>query len=45
MERLDRGVGQRIRKFLQERVAPMQDPRSIGQRCTVRASVNFGNTE
>ncbi len=31
MERLDRGVGQRIRKFLQERVAPMQDPRSIGQ--------------
>ena len=31
MQQLDRSVGQRIRKFLQDRVAPMEDPRSIGQ--------------
>ena len=31
LQQLDRSVGRRIRKFLQERVAPMEDPRSIGQ--------------
>lgn len=31
LQRLDRSVGRRIRKFLHERVAPMEDPRSIGQ--------------
>jgi mRNA interferase RelE/StbE len=31
LQKLDRSVGRRIRKFLQERVAPMEDPRSIGQ--------------
>jgi mRNA interferase RelE/StbE len=31
MQQLDRSVGQRIRKFLQDRVAPTEDPRSIGQ--------------
>ena len=31
LQRLDRSVGRRIRKFLQEHVAPMEDPRSIGQ--------------
>ena len=31
LQRLDRSVGRRIRKFLQKRVAPMEDPRSIGQ--------------
>ncbi len=31
LQQLDRSVGRRIRKFLQERVAPMEDPRAIGQ--------------
>jgi mRNA interferase RelE/StbE len=31
LERLDKKAGRRIRKFLQERLAPMDNPRSIGE--------------
>ena len=31
LAQLDKSVERRIRKFLQERLAPLDDPRSIGQ--------------
>ena len=31
LDRLDRPVAQRILRFLYERVAPLEDPRSIGE--------------
>jgi mRNA interferase RelE/StbE len=31
LEQLDRAAARRIRKFLHERIAPMENPRSIGQ--------------
>jgi len=32
LARLDKPVAQRIRTFLQQRVAPMENPRNIGQK-------------
>ncbi|MGC2111146.1 MAG: type II toxin-antitoxin system RelE/ParE family toxin [Candidatus Korobacteraceae bacterium] len=31
LERLDKSVAQRIRKFLHERVAPLDNPRTLGK--------------
>ena len=32
LAKLDKAVGQRIRKFLQQRIAPLEDPRTVGQK-------------
>jgi len=32
LEKLDKSVSNRILKFLRERVAPLDDPRTIGER-------------
>ena len=32
LAKLDKAVAQRIRKFLQQRIAPLKDPRTLGQK-------------
>jgi len=44
IDKLDPQVARRILKFLRERVAKLEDPRSIAERCTARSSESFGNT-
>lgn len=41
LAKLDRPVAQRIRKFLRDRVAPLEDPRRIGQKLHGKALGEF----
>jgi mRNA interferase RelE/StbE len=41
--KLDASQAKRVLKFLHQRVAKLDDPRSIGERCAVRGLESSGN--
>lgn len=45
LAKLDKSIAKRITLFLRERVAVLDDPRSLGEALKVSNWVNFGNIE
>ena len=43
LSKFDPQQSKRILKFLRERIAKLDDPRSMGKRCKVPVSGNFGS--